>query len=242
MKDGGSINIKGGSCIQYQVCSINSTIPSNNELGSHSYVASEDKNYVIFSTIFLCKGYSSSIYLGNGDQMIQSTNISYSESFQAAAYFCKNPSNHIVNLSLIYNNTAEQNSIMYHEDSNHTVHFCSIIQNSCPNSGGILASLNAHEFEVDFLEFNLNAESHTIYFKNISLMKLGAIKGLRSSVFSGRFHIIGTKSHFSSFNLTLYTSQKCNLELPFFIYKQQFSEEPHPYQNSIQWFKRKIMD
>lgn len=128
---GGSIYVLQGSCIQYRVCSINSTISYRGEFnGCHSYVETTKENYIIDSSLSKSKGYNNCIYLKGGNQLIENTNISYANCYYDAAYDCiNNPSSHKINFTSIINNKANAYCLMYHDSVNQSVDHCNVINN-----------------------------------------------------------------------------------------------------------------
>lgn len=71
------------------------------------------------------------IHLSGGEQLINSTNITQTICKGNAAYTCWNyPKSHRISYSTIYNNTADDNSIMYHYDKNQYIARCNVIQNT----------------------------------------------------------------------------------------------------------------
>lgn len=141
---GGSIYVIDGACIQYHVCSINSSSPSN--YGCHSYVENKEENYIIECSITRCNGYCNSIDLRGGNQSIDSTNISYANCVYNPSYACwYNPNSNQLKANTIVNNSAEDQSILFHEHIDHFVSRCNIIQNELPsNSYGIIWSRNCN--------------------------------------------------------------------------------------------------
>lgn len=131
--EGGSIYLNGGYCIQYRVCSMNTTC--KNSKSCHSYIDTEKNNQIIGNSISKCSGDDCSIYLKRGNQLIKYTNISYANCNQNAAYICQDPSKHEIKFTSIYNNTAQYKCIMLHTHEYQNVYRCKVINNECYQNG-----------------------------------------------------------------------------------------------------------
>lgn len=174
MNNGGSINIIGGECIQYHICSINSLIPMDQGYGCHSFVCANGNNYIIESSIFRFEGKADSIYVLNGNQLIDSTNISNGKCKIVAAYNCEEISDsNKVNFTSIVNNTSEE-GIIFHNDfflneNSHFITHCNIMKNvqktsDDGNNNGIITSHSCNLY-VEFCVLLLN--SGTALFGNL---------------------------------------------------------------------------
>lgn len=159
-KDGGSIYVNSGSCIQYRVCSIN----SSSNFGAHSYVLTNGQSYNIECSLSKCAGLDSSLDLEYGDQIIDSTNISYANCNFNAAYWCNAPYINHVKFTSVFNNTAVSQSIMFHmEVFDHYISHCNVIQNTFnDNNYGILQCIFC-DFEISFCVFSSNSGPCVIY-------------------------------------------------------------------------------
>lgn len=154
--NGGSLYVTNGKCIQYHVCSINSY--SSNS-GCHSYVDTNKENYVIESSFSQHKGYESALYMIGGNQIIDSSNISYAKCDWNAAYVCYgSPTSHMINFTSIFNNSAKEQCIMFQRGNSHYISKCKIIQNELQKNSdqkGIIYNAGC-DLEVIYCIFSLN--------------------------------------------------------------------------------------
>lgn len=169
-QSGGSIYVSSGSCVQYRVCSIHSAIDNETDIGCHSFVSTQQKNNIIDCSISKSHGNMNCIHLSGGDQLINSTNITQTICKGNAAYTCWGyPKSHRISYSTIYNNTADDNNIMYHYDKNQYIARCNVIQNTHNKLGdydwGIVYS-GCQLLDVSYCIFKSNSGS--ILFNNFN--------------------------------------------------------------------------
>lgn len=163
---GGSICIENGLCIQYRVCSFGSNIISNGEpVGAHSAVKTIEENYVIESSIMKSRGYSSTLYIECGKQIIDSTNISYNSCYRSSAVKCYNNSFHIINYTTICNNTSESQAISLHRSSNQQIFRCNYLGNNASGkyNHGIIFINNANLMYISYCTFLKNDAEYIFY-------------------------------------------------------------------------------
>lgn len=135
-ESGGSIYVTDGACIQYRVCSIDSTIPDKVAWGCHSFIDTKNESILIECSISRCRGETSSIYLSSGNQSIDTNNISYAKCISDAAVFCSSSDSHRINFTSIINNTSTKVSILYFTGYSNILLYITnsnVIDNFCTN-------------------------------------------------------------------------------------------------------------
>lgn len=158
-KAGGSIYVTKGSCIQYRVCSINSTTPDNQGDGIHSFIHTQSENQIIESSISKSKGYIRCINQKGGKQLIDSTNISLGKCVGYPAYACwVEPQSHLIKFTSIFNNTADNWAITFHQGNDQNVKNCNIINNILISKRGDGIMYNDYiKLQISFCIFKSNS-------------------------------------------------------------------------------------
>lgn len=128
-ENGGSMFIKDGLCFQYRVCCIKSTTP---KLGGHSYAQNNGASEFIECSISRCNSRAGSFYIRGGGHNIEYTNISYGSCTFNGAYACTCTifQRNVVNRSSIFNNTADQDCVLFHGTGTHNMDHNKIIKNA----------------------------------------------------------------------------------------------------------------
>lgn len=219
---GGSISVNNGKCIQYHVCSINSSLFSSS--GCHSYVATKKENFVIESSISQCKGYESVLYIYNGNQIIDSTNISHSKCDVNGACVCVGSSTyHMINFTSIFNNSAAGQCIMWHSGNSHYISKCKIINNKLNKNQNGLISNYGSDLTVSDSIFSLNFGP--ALFSNPAKKKFLVDKCYIDSnndfVRTVTYSVSLTTTNYLDFNLPHLSTKKCIAEFPIKIKNNQ---------------------
>lgn len=166
--DGGSVFVQNGACIQYRICSINSSIPVDNYVwGCHSRVETTEENFIVDCSISKYSGYCNSVDLRGGNQIIESTNISYGKCTWEPAYGCRdNPVSNHVNFTSIINNTCDKEAIIFHGGNSHYMSRCNIIKNvhnRVEYLYGIICFYSGKEFVASFCVLSMNQSPSLFY-------------------------------------------------------------------------------
>lgn len=166
-KDGGSIYISSRDCIQYRVCSINSTVNKTSGIGCHSYNTAYYRNFIIESSISKSAGSIACIWAWQGNQIIDSTNISYTKCHDDAAYFLWSSDSNQINFTSIFNNTANEHYIMFHLNYYYSyISRCNVINNDITEKGsGIIFS--DCKLEISLCVFSSNYGPCLFYNQNL---------------------------------------------------------------------------
>lgn len=212
-KFGGSLFVGNSACIQYRICSVNS---STSGTGCHSYVYTSQNNFIIESSVAQGGKYESAVCLYNGNQLIDSTNVSFTKCYSNAAYilrFSERNTSPKINYSTINNNTYEVQCTMYHGTGTHLVCRCNILNNA-PSStnygwGIVYCDSGCIDFKYCHLVFNTG---YSLFYNNgdqiiVKDCFIDDNNYIKTISIGNEFNIITTK--FFEQNLEHLSTQKC---------------------------------
>lgn len=246
----GSISVSGGDCILYRVCSMITKCKNSN--ACHSYVDTEKNNHIIESSISKCSGDDCSICLKHGNQLIEYTNISYANCVQNAAYTCENPSDHQINYTSIYNNTAQNKCIMLHSGNKQYVDNCNIMKNKVipddnNNQKCIVYYDNCESLYIKFSVFSYNSGlylfiNHADNEWNDFQLRYCTIVPNDANLSTGQTVYKNADTRLP-FNIPHLITQKCYAEFPLDPIEKvnEASIMPNPYQNPAKMNKRQMI-
>ena len=179
-----------------------------NLFGQFCYISVKDntnyKNNFNFSSILKCNnnisfGYQS-IRLRNGDQEINSINLTFNECLQTSGILFEASNKLIFQYSTIFNNSVKNSHILHFETyaSINIISNCNIINNFSPSKGVCYCIGNNYYFQYCYFNNNFNqiffVFSYTVYLENSIIIHF------LNPIFSGSGNSITTFSN-SIFNI-----------------------------------------